>query len=380
MATVARTRPAPTAAIEPRAGKVRPVLWWAAVGALFLVFQVYLFSAWILRGDAQRVPVGETPVPDFMRISLSIQQWGLAAIALFLIYRFVLRDWRRHRRLGFDGLLILSFGTMWWSDPLYNYYQHGFNYNSYFINFGSWIPNVPGWQSQHGELLPQPIIWLPAVYICAFLLMATISCAIMRKAAARWPSFNRLQLFAFAFVPMVVVGTFWEAMFMRMGSHHYGSSISSITLFSGKYYAFPVYQGIAASLLYTSWGALRFFRDDKGRSVAEKGLDGLRVSTPVRGWLRFLSVSGMVTTIFFVFYHFPMMHFALVGHAWPEDVQKRSYFTTGLCGAGTTYACPGPDVPLPRRNTSLHVDPDGRLVVPDTLPDSRRSVPALPAD
>ena len=101
------------------------------------------------------------------------------------------------------------------------------------------------------------------------------------------------------------------------------------------------------------------------------------VSTRARGWLRFLSVSGVVTSIFFVFYHLPMMHFALVGHAWPQDVQQRSYFTPGLCGEGTSYACPGPDVPIPRRNTSLHVNPDGQLVVPERLPDTRRSVGAV---
>ena len=378
MTTIERTRTSTvTTAPGGRGRPVRPVLWWAALGGLFLAFQIYLFSAWILRGDAHRVPVGNTVVPNWMRISLSIQQWGLAAIALYLIYRFVVRDWRRRRGVTFDGLLILSFATMWWSDPLYNYYQHGFNYNSYFVNFGSWIPNVPGWQSQHGELIPEPIIWLPAVYICAFMLMATISCGIMRRAAARWPTFNRIQLFFVAFVPMVVVGTFWEAMFMRMGSHHYGSAISSVTLFPGKYYQFPVYQGIAASLLYTSWGALRLFRDDKGRSFAEKGLDSVHVTARARGWLRFLSVSGVVTSIFFVFYHLPMMHFALVGHAWPQDIQKRSYFTTGLCGAGTSYACPGPDIPIPRRDTSRHVDAHGKLVVPERLPGTRRSVGAV---
>ena len=109
--------------------------------------------------------------------------------------------------------------------------------------------------------------------------------------------------------------------------------------------------------------------------LGDEGLGFVGVSG-IEGVHRDGAVSGVVTSIFFVFYHLPMMHFALVGHAWPEDIQKRSYFTTGLCGAGTSYACPGPDVPIPRRDTSRHVDPDGKLVVPERLPGTRRSVGA----
>jgi hypothetical protein len=49
---------------------------------------------------------------------------------------------------------------------------------------------------------------------------------------------------------------------------------------------------------------------------------------------------------------------------WPTDVQKRSYLLDGLCGQGTTSACPGEAVPIPRGNTSVRIGADGRLVVP----------------
>jgi hypothetical protein len=53
------------------------------------------------------------------------------------------------------------------------------------------------------------------------------------------------------------------------------------------------------------------------------------------------------------------------GSAWPQDVQKRSYFTSGVCGPGTDVACPDPRVPFPRGESSLRVAPDGSLVVPN---------------
>lgn len=45
----------------------------------------------------------------------------------------------------------------------------------------------------------------------------------------------------------------------------------------------------------------------------------------------------------------------------PEDILRRPYFTNGLCGPGTGYSCPGPDVPIPRPS-SRHMDHNGNLV------------------
>jgi hypothetical protein len=50
--------------------------------------------------------------------------------------------------------------------------------------------------------------------------------------------------------------------------------------------------------------------------------------------------------------------------SYPADVQKRSYFTDGICGAGTDTACSGPNVPIPVGNSSARVGPNGTLTVP----------------
>jgi hypothetical protein len=149
-----------------------------------------------------------------------------------------------------------------------------------------------------------------------------------------------------------------------MGSHAYASSIRGLALNAGHYYAFPVYQGITASLLYTTWGAMRFFRDDRGYSFAERGIERLNVSARTKGWMRFFAVSGAITGIFFVFYHVPNALIALRGDAWPRDVQQRTYFVTKLCGPASDVACPDPRLPFPRGEDSLRIGPDGTLVVP----------------
>jgi len=351
----------------------RAISWWAGLGFAFLAFAAYLIAAWIVAGEPQRVETGPTPVPLWMKIVLGVQQWGLFAGMLALIWFKVVRPKLRGGSVPFDGLMVLSFALMWWSDPLYNYFTPGFNYNAYFINLGSWVGHVPGWMSPNPTEIPQPLLWLPGVYTCAFFLMVVIVNWIFRKTRERWPRISPVSMWLVAFVPMMVVGTLWEAAFMVMGSHTYASAIREVTLNPGHYYGFPVYQGITASLLYTTWGAMRYFRDDQGRSFAERGIDQLRVSDRSKGWLRFFAVSGAITGIFFVFYHVPNAMIALRGDAWPDDVQERSYFVTEMCGAESDVACPDPRVPFPRGDRSIVIGPDGDVSVPNGV-----TVPVAP--
>jgi hypothetical protein len=362
--TSARLRPTTLEAPAVTPKRTRPVSWWAAVGFGFLAFAAYLIVAWLIAGEAHRVPAGETPLPVGMKIALGIQQWGLFAGMLALIWFKAIRPRMRTGSFTFDGLMVISFALLWWSDPLYNYFTPGFSYNAYFVNLGSWVGHVPGWMSPNAESIPQPLLWLPGVYTCAFFSMVLVVNVIFRKARARNPSISAASMWFVAFIPMMVVGTLWEALFMVMGSHHYGSSIRDLALNAGHYYEFPVYQGITASLLYCTWGALRYFRDDQGHSFAERGIERLNVPARTKGWMRFFAVSGAITVIFFVFYHVPNALIAERGSAWPQDVQKRSYFTSGVCGPGTDVACPDPRVPFPRGESSLRVAPDGTLVVP----------------
>jgi hypothetical protein len=362
MSTVFASERESASSLTPRT--TRAISWWAALGAAFIAFAAYLVIAWLAAGEAHRVTTGDTPLPGAMKVALWIQQWGLFAGMVALIWFKAVRPRLRAGSFTFDGLMVLSFALMWWSDPLYNYFTPGFSYNAYFVNLGSWIGHTPGWMSPNPSQIPQPLLWLPGVYTCAFFLMVVIVGWIFRVTRKRYPRMSIVSMWFVAFVPMMVVGTLWEALFMVMGSHHYGSAIRAVTLNPGHYYAFPVYQGITASLLYTTWGAMRFFRDEHGYSFAERGIDRLNVSAAVKGWMRFFAVSGAVTAIFFVFYHVPNALIALRGDAWPHDVQDRSYFVNGLCGPGTDVACPDPRNPFPRGEQSLRINPQGEVVAP----------------
>jgi hypothetical protein len=65
-----------------------------------------------------------------------------------------------------------------------------------------------------------------------------------------------------------------------------------------------------------------------------------------------------------VIFNVPVQWVGTHSATWPTDIQKRSYLLDGLCGQGTTFACPGEGVPNPRGSTSVRIGPDGGLVVP----------------
>lgn len=356
----------------PAPNTTRPITWWAVLGFGFLAFAAYLIISWIVAGEPERVSTGGTPLPTWMKVALSIQQWGVLAGMVALIWFKAVRPKLRTGTVPFDGLMVVSFALMWWSDPMYNYFTPGFNYNAYFVNLGSWVGHTPGWMSPNATEIPQPLIWLPGIYTCWFFGMVMIVNWIFRKCRARWPTISPLSMWLVSFFPTMVVGTVCEASLMIMGSHSYASAIRELSFNPGKYYEFPVYQGITATLLFTTWGAMRYFRNDRGRSFAERGVDQLNVPTQLKGTMRFLAVSGAITGIFFVFYHVPNALIAQRGDAWPEDVQKRSYFVTEMCGAASDVACPDPRIPFPRGEDSIRIGPDGKVVVPNgvTVPEA----------
>jgi hypothetical protein len=185
---------------------------------------------------------------------------------------------------------------------------------------------------------------------------------VMTRAKARWPHLGTfgVVMVGFAFFSIFALV---EPPILMLGLWSYPGAIEWLTLFHGHYYQYPLNEWVVFATLMTAWTAFRHFRDDKGRTLAERGIDDLRV----RGWrrtgIRFLALVGACNAIFLVTYTVPNAIAGLYASPWPKDVTDRSYLTDGLCGPGTDYACSGPGIPIPRPD-SAHVGVNGDLVVP----------------
>ena len=108
----------------PVQSRVKPVTVWAAVGGALLLLQLYVWIRWVTGPYFERVPSGPGDPPMYMKVPL-VANAVCASIGLPLaVWWFIVRPWRRERRITLDGMLLLSCGLMFFQDPLLNYLEH----------------------------------------------------------------------------------------------------------------------------------------------------------------------------------------------------------------------------------------------------------------
>jgi hypothetical protein len=359
--TQARTRaPIPAEFTRPQ---FKLVKGFAAVGAGAITLQLFVYGRWLTSGPSP-TPTGPDTVPGWMRAAVVAHEIASPVALLVCVYHFIVKPWKRARHLTLNGRILIACLLMYWQDLGSNYFNHVYTYNAAFVNFGSWYNFIPGWASPRGGHLVEPIIFIGPAYAYSFLLPALLLVTVMRRAKSRWPHFGPFKLVSTALVVGGLLDILVEVTWARLGLYTFTGTIPSLTIFSGRYYQFPVYEVVLIAILWTAFASLIHFRDDLGNTLAERGVDDLRAPPRQKSGLRFLAIVGYANVALFA-YNVCFGAFTLFpSFRWAEDtVQNRSYLRNEVCGSGTTYACPGPDIPIPRRG-GAHVDPNGHLVVP----------------
>jgi hypothetical protein len=315
---------------------------WALIGAAVLAFELFVLARWVTGPYFKHVPAGPTAEPGWMGTVQDVWQPAGIAAALFCLYWFIVRPWRRERTVTTDGLLVAAFATLWFQDPLSAYYGHWFTYNANLVNFGSWVKDVPGWQSagRPGAMLVEPILLIPAVYVYFIIVGTLLGSWVMRRASQLRPQLNTVQLIAICFVAMAALDFVAEGLiWLPLGFWEYPGGIG--LLFPSTYHKFPVNELLTIATIFTAIACLRHFRDDQGRTLVERGIDRLRIGPRRRTAMRFLAIAGAVHLILLLGYNLPNSVIGAHTRPWPADLVKRSYFTDYLCGPETTAACPG---------------------------------------
>ncbi|WP_433715046.1 spirocyclase AveC family protein [Nocardia sp. CA-084685] len=345
----------------------KPVRIWAIVGGLILAFQVYVWIRWVSGPFFVRVPTGPSDPPTWMKTILITWTTVILVGWPIGVYYFIIRPWRRERRITLDGMLLVACGLLFFQDPLLNYFNTWSTYNTWMFNRGSWVAHIPGWRSyaEPGQMMAEPLLMNAAGYSYGVLLCTILGCWIMRRAKSKWPNISN-----FGLIGVLIVWTFFfdlviEGLFlMPMGLFTYPGAIRSLSINAGTYYQWPIYEGLMWGGVQAGLCALRYYTDDRGRTFVERGLERIQGGAVKQQATRFLAIFAACSLFFFVFYNLPAQWFAMHADPWPEDVQKRSYFDMGICGEGTGRLCPDPVLPIPGKNTG-YIDPEGRLVLPE---------------
>ena len=358
-----------TPRVQPRAEpkKRPPIFWWAVFGAIVAAFQLYVWTKWITGPYFESVDSGPSDPPLYMKIAIIGWQAAAIPIALTFLYFMLIRPYRREKQVRTDGLLVIVFGLMFFQDPLSSFFGHWFTYNTYFVNMGSWVNEVPGWASygEPGQQIAYPILWGGPTYVLIWMVGSLLGAWALNKAKARWPQLGTAGLIGLILFPAMMLFDFvFEGLiFMPLGFWQYAGG--HLSVFPDAYHKFPLHEAVFAGAAITGVAALRYFKNDRGETFVERGVNEMKTSTPKKTAMRFLALFGACQLIIVLTYNIPYAGY-IGNHSatWPEDTQSRSYFMSGICGEGTDRICPQPGIPNTRGNDSIQIDPEGNVVIP----------------
>ena len=338
-----------TAAAPIATTRTQPVQLWALAGVLMLLFQLYVLATWVTGPNFVPTLPGTDPITQGQRWYYLFLQWGVSLGAIGCMLKWVVMPRIRTGRINADGRLFLAGSMIFFWDMSMNYSSTALFYNANMINFGAWnLGSWPGWQSPAANLLPEPVFVTIPGYVALVTTQAIFVCWLLRKAKVRWPNLSGLACLGLIVLGCTVVDSLIELFLLRTEVYAYPGAIRSFALFAGETYQFPLNEGILfGGLGVGSMAALHYFRDDKGQTIVERGVDKLRVGETSKQWLRGFAVFGYCHVMFMLLYTVPMQWFSTHSGPFPEGYP--SYMTNGMCVYGVNAdQCPGPGVMVPR--------------------------------
>ncbi|MBB3600625.1 hypothetical protein FHT40_000258 [Mycolicibacterium sp. BK556] len=350
MATVSADRPAPFATATPVRQVPAPVIL-AVIGVLIAGYALWTWGAWLASGPAQ-VTVTREPGDTSWWVARIYE--SIMAVAVVLIGTHVVRQCLRQRRLAFDAVIVIAgFFTLFW-DPMVNWMQPNFMYSSQWLNLNTWVAQAPGVVNPTAGLMPQPV-FIMFIYPFGLLGFAIIINHGMGVVQRRFPQINTLVLMVFAYSYGLILGACLEAPTFLSNLWGLPGAPADFSLFAnGQRYAWAEY--LTTGIVFTTFAAVRYFKNDKGETIVERGLHTFRpaVRTSV--------------TVFAAVAIFAMSMWALLLvqipaglHASPYPDDYPAHLVNGLCDipgnphstTPTAYGpCPGsPGFRMPVNNT-----------------------------
>src|ERR1700712_4394586 len=103
---------------------IRPILFWSGVGAVCIAVATYVYTSWIVSGNATRVAPGSDPIPGGTQLAMTVFQVACPILALMAIV-YVVRKSLRERRLCIEAAVVIGSRIAWWHDPLINWFTPG---------------------------------------------------------------------------------------------------------------------------------------------------------------------------------------------------------------------------------------------------------------
>jgi Spirocyclase AveC-like len=345
------------ASTNPRAFprfSVSPVAIWASIGAAFLATVAYVWFRWITGPYFHPVDLGDAVIPPGELILIRSFEIGSVLSAIVFLWYVLIKPWRRSGSISWDGLMVLAIIPTWAWDPMSNAVNHTWQYNGYGYNMSSWANYIPWWSAPNGQNFAEPIFLQPPSFTVFFLGSAMFGCYLLRQLRNKYPAMSPVLGFVILMFAMSMIDAITENFWVHSGGGAYPGVIHALSMYPNTAVQWPLYAGPIMGFVLSLYTVLRYYRDDKGYSFCEKGVDKLNVPTGAKTFIRYLALSGVAHCIFLFGYYVPWNAFAI--HV-DTSAPLPSYVRHATCGKGTAYACPSPYVPI-QTSTSIPIGPD----------------------
>jgi hypothetical protein len=252
-----------------------------------LIYETWGWTSYWLSGPVQITKYRDTS--DISWYVACIYE-ALSVCTLVGVGGWVLRKVLRERRLGIEAMFCIAGFFTYWNDPMSNFVQPLFFNSSNWINLNEWTGNFPLVRNPDAGRMPEPVLFGLPLYLTGFLAFALILSYLLRRIRNRWPGLGWFQLILCAVGLGVLIDVALEVPMYLVGLWAYPGQ-PSLGLFAGTGHRYPVTEALAGGLFFGVLTAMIFFRDDRGRTVMEQGLDHL--NTRRRTALTLLALIGV---------------------------------------------------------------------------------------
>lgn len=278
----------------------------------------------------------------------TLDWWGARGFEAFMIavslwvLRRIVRDCRqRARALTFDVIFCLCCATLIWASAGNNVFEPMFSISSNFVNLDDFCGHNPLVVNPDCGAFANPILFLGLLETFGLLGCAMLLGAVVERLRARWPQLSTPQLIALTCAGGCVLVLGEPALLVPLHLWTFPGTTWSLTL-GGTGFRYPVFPEI---LVFGLWiglvASIRIFKDDRGLTLVERGLDGYRPAT--RTAITVLALYAAVQLATWGPATAPMWVMGFDQHQWaklPPQLQN------GLCDAhgvtGSRYGpCPG---------------------------------------
>lgn len=332
--------------VEPRR-VMGPVVPIALLGVIVVVYNIWLYGSWITGPDFVTNTVGRDTAPMWVRNVIFYAQ--ILSVLAFLVTQwfFVFRPWIKNGEFPYSGIFIFGVLTVGWQNNLVNYTTLACLENTLAINFGNWTNYVPGLITPNMERFPEMMLmWFLSFGSWFALLPVLLGSKVVNAIKKKRPGLTNTEVILIAYVFFALLDLMLEATMVRLHFYSFYYTVDSLTLWPGEIHQFPLYEPALWSIMWTGLFSIYYFRDDKGYSWAERGIDNLKLGKAAGKWVRFFVIAA-VANVLIATYEAGFNIVQLSANSVIKDVPD--YLRAGLCGDDQAFECPTATTPFGRR-------------------------------